>query len=210
MISLPAEWVQKVFDTIPKMVVTLNPDHTSPIYLREQLCECRKYMNEANQAYQTIKKYMWDTDKALSASKALYSLSLEKMIATDDDVRKGMSYKDRLALANQKLSSDISDITALEDVMSDLKAMEEIVKLKIKELGSVGSDIRTSKQLIVAELSIGGHAGLDPDLPTHAIKQDPSILLSDVPNEPSTPIEEEKEPVKNSVATDMYEFLKQL
>jgi hypothetical protein len=174
-------WFRTVLDRIPNMTIQLDISEITtihPSFLRKKLDECRKLSNEINAFFQNVKKVMWDVDHEGSARKAEYNIKLESLIATDARVQKGLSYKDRVATANQILREDINAINQLESDLRDLKALEEVIKVKMRELKDLGADIRTAKQLIQTEIEIGGgYGGEEPN----EKPLDPISLLEGVP-----------------------------
>jgi len=194
MIDVNRDWIKKVFDDLPNMRVELveNANSMGPNYLKTQLILCRKYLNEVNQHLQTLKHYMWAVQRDLDATKAMYTTQLDNLIATDDRVRRGTSYKDRVAIANQVLADLVKEIHTLEEQGRELSIVEEVIKVKMKELREVGSDIRTARSLIVDELNLGGQYGSE-DRPGKKVNNDPGILLEGVPPKEQSLLDEKVE-----------------
>jgi len=183
-------WIKQVFDRIPKMVITLEDGDITvlgPVYLREKLVECRTYLNEVSGYLQSIKRSLWEVTRKLEASRAEYKIDLDQLIATDEVVRRGTSYKDRVASANQQLIDNLKEIADLEEQERDLKALEEVVKVKIRDLKDANADIRTAKQLMTTEISLEGYLGSEggkEKKEKEDVNKDPSILLDGIPDDP--------------------------
>jgi hypothetical protein len=155
------EWVKSIFERIPLLEISLEDDATilPPDYLREKLYQCRQYLNEVNRYIQTTKHSLWEITRALDATQAEYSLSLDEMLATNESVRRGASHKDRVAIANQILIDRIKNINDLGEEKRDLEALNEVLMVKLRDLNSVNSDIRVAKQLLKSEIHSGGFYG---------------------------------------------------
>jgi hypothetical protein len=150
-------WVISVLEKIPSYVVELDVNSVLGVgYLREQLCKCRDYLNDISLNMQHAKRRLFYVNKQLLSCETQYRINLESLIATDDRVRKGTSYKDRVAICNQILHDQMIEIDELTASIRDINALIDVLKLKHRELDDVRSDIATSKQLLQTEVKLSG------------------------------------------------------
>jgi hypothetical protein len=207
------EWIKKVFERIPELIVTLDndPNVLGPIYLREKLTQCRTFLNEINKYYQIVKEDMWELVRARDVTQTNYNIDLDKLLAENEGVKKQPSHKDRVALANQMLKPLIDEINKAEAEIRDLSALEEVLKLKLKDLRDANSDIRVAKQLMIAEIDFGAFYGKEtPDKKRKSVNAelgDPSKLLEGVKNAPPTELLKEAPKLEKEDLSDLFSNL---
>lgn len=198
-------WISAIFEKVPNMMVTLEQGDISvlgPSYLREKLVQCREFLNEINQDIVILKQEIWDATRELERQKTEYKIELDQLLANDEKVRRGTSYKDRVATANQILMDQLQAINISEEKKLDLEALDGILKLKLRELRDANADIRTAKQLMNTEISIGSFYGSEDGKKKSREEVSPETLLESVETSESSE-------TKNENQLDLFEEIEE-
>jgi hypothetical protein len=160
--------ITEIFSAIEGMDVELSKDPlvAGPKALQTAVASCRNYTNEVQSYLREVTLGLRMLRRELRTLEAAYELEFNTLLATDPEVvalRKS-SRQDREAVIITRLQSDYVEIQAKTIALDDFSAVETVISTKLKDLRDVMSSIRLQRDIIKAELELGGEWGIEDTL----------------------------------------------
>lgn len=207
-ITMTPERIDAIYEAIRDKIITLHPNPTTqgPVYLQEMISRVRGYLNDVGSILQEILQDKHLAERRLRLLKTEFSIEADRLLLTEE-VQSLSAIDDRRARVNNTLSEQRQAISDLENDVSDIEALEEVVKFRHKELNQTMSAIRLQKNLIDAEINTGamfgdttttsrhhvGPSAPNPELLSDSDMQDISRFLSEELSEGEDDVESEVE-----------------
>lgn len=135
--------VNEIYQTLEEITLSI-PDFNSPDEINSAIFQCRKRINQVESLAVEVNRAISKIRRELSSSKKERQISYNKLMSSDDRVKRGKSGLDRQAIADALLCEKDKEIADLESTVLDLKYLSEAIDLRISNLNKTNSDIRLS------------------------------------------------------------------
>jgi hypothetical protein len=158
---------QEILEEIQIYCIELEEDPTLPqfglLYISKVLAQCQSYTNRVNFYLQKLLR----EDLRLRSELGLYetdlSMKITDKLANDNMVRSQPHFEDRKALASAMLKNEHENIGKLKIELQDVQETVKILKLKLRELNGVNTNIKALKSIVKDDIQarMGGDGGHD-------------------------------------------------
>lgn len=153
--------VDAIYEQIAGYSVELSPDAWSlgPKHVHELISMTRGYINSVTHLLQEILRERQNLDRAKHAAETLFRVESDRLLSSDDRIRRLPNIEDRRATVNMFLREQQSEIQRLEGQLLDLGYVERAVRHRYNELKATMTDIRAQRALIRDAIDSGSFYG---------------------------------------------------
>jgi hypothetical protein len=153
--------MKAILDACDKLEIELASDPVvlGPTYLQNMIATCRNYTNNVVNLLNEVRRAKMVIDVELRRKQALFKVVADEYLAKNLAVRNLPNIKDREAQVNLMLKDEHREIVTLENDKLDLEHVEDMVKLRHRELKDTMREIQTQRGLIRDEYETGAMYG---------------------------------------------------
>lgn len=158
---IDSDRIDQIYSELETMTVELDPDplRHGPEALQDKTAKAQNFLSRVERiTTQVGHEYHISQRVHLSKSKTV-ELKTKHLIASDEDVAKGSSIKDRISRAHVKLEEEVLELDQLEIAIQDYELVIDMLKTKRSELKNLQQRIKDQFRMAQEEISLGGKWG---------------------------------------------------
>lgn len=161
------EWVGKVYDRLPQLVLELDPDPVTrgADYLQESTATVRGYLNEVGVYLQQVLRKKAELKSDLGAAEGAYEIASNDLMVNDERVSRLPAVRDRLAMIAVILADEYKSLLEKRQAVEDLGYIEKAIRHRQGELKDTVSNIRIQASLFKADIRTGSFYGDESNKP---------------------------------------------
>jgi hypothetical protein len=193
--SVDISYIERVYDTLTKMDVELDPDpiEFGPSRLNNKTALVRKHLSDTEKLFMEVSQNLHKYKRDLLVAETEYALEQTQLMADDPYVRSGRSQQEREALAATKLVSIQTRINNCRLAVHDLDDVLKVIKAKRTDLKDIQGRLKDQLKLCQEQISLGQRWGYTPDRSVFSDTSEADILIKAEPRlrEVTAPSQEE-------------------
>lgn len=154
-------FVDKIFNEVGDLHLELERDPTvlGPNYINSIMAQCRNYLNRVSSIRLNLSRMRRDLMIKVGGEETLFSVEKDRLLSENEDVKRQPNIRDREALVNTLLRDRVNSISALKSEILDLETVEKSVKMVHDELIRTSGEIKTQRQMLLADRVTGAGYG---------------------------------------------------
>jgi hypothetical protein len=199
------KYVDELYREIGTLRVELEPDPTvlGARYIQSVTSKCRNYLNRISQRRVELSRMRRNLIVQIAGEETALSIEKDHLLAENDTVQRQPNIRDREAVVNTMLRSQVQSIASKKRDLLDVETVDKAVKLVHDELIRTSTEIKVQRSLLFSDrMSGSGYGdespvGSNPPPPATAASSDinenelENLMKGTVPLVPVTKSEEE-------------------
>lgn len=160
-VHMDQAFVDKIFNEVGGLHLELERDPTvlGPNYINSIMAQCRNYLNRVSSIRLNLSRMRRDLMIKVGGEETLFSVEKDRLLSENEDVKRQPNIRDREALVNTLLRDRVNSISALKSEILDLETVEKSVKMVHDELIRTSGEIKTQRQMLLADRVTGAGYG---------------------------------------------------
>jgi len=182
--SVDISYIEKVYETLTKMDVELDPDpiEFGPSRLNNKTALVRKHLSDTEKLFMEVSQNLHKYKRDLLVAETQFSLEQTRLMADDPYVRSGRSQQEREALAATKLVEIQTRINDCRLAVHDLDDVLKVIKAKRTDLKDIQGRLKDQLKLCQEQISLGQRWGYTPDRSVFSDSSESDVLIKAEPH----------------------------
>jgi len=197
------KYVDELYREIGTFRVELEPDPTvlGARYIQSVTSKCRNLLNKVSQRRVELSLMRRNLMVQIAGEETALSIEKDHLLAENDTVQRQPNIRDREAVVNTMLRSQVQSIASKKRDLLDVETVDKAVKLVHDELIRTATEIKVQRSLLFSDRSSGSGYGDETPIssstppPTQAAdineNELENLMRGTVPLVPSTTSEDE-------------------
>ncbi len=139
--------------------LSLKPSTLGPRYLQDLIATCRNYLNKVSLRLSELNQVRYKIDRELKKAEALYEMEFDRLMASDERVKRLANVDDRKSTAKYILREQLETVHGLKDQIRAIDAVYRTVIHRRDGLEGTMGTIKEQRRHMEMELSTGSFYG---------------------------------------------------
>jgi hypothetical protein len=153
--------INAIFKEMDTYILELanDPSALGPRYFQDNIATCRNYLNRVSLVVTELNREKLLMSGELRKLESAYEMDFDRLLSTDEAVKRLANIDDRKATVNHVLREDRKKIETLRANLKALEAVMRVVTHRNRELHATMNAIKDQRRLMQTEIDTGSFYG---------------------------------------------------